>query len=123
MLDLRSDKKNSPTGFPVFWLLDHRKYEIIIQAAASLKALNNDFRVPPLTDEAPVRGFQAHVRDLHRVISVMLIGLLLLIRDMDNPLDINIQANAVINLETLVYIDTYFDEQDAEMNKLQLGML
>ncbi|MFA6333213.1 MAG: hypothetical protein WCX22_09685, partial [Methanoregula sp.] len=36
--------------------------------AASLKALYNDSRVLPLTDEAPAREFRSHLRDLHRTI-------------------------------------------------------
>ncbi len=181
--------------------------------AASLKALYNDSRVLPLTDEAPARVFRAHVRDLHRtinrcfrenswdlpeinrgmdavnsdirvlayanvappliaklrselgaidkmtnrieviirtefipaayalaevatasvillllfvkidplpeatvvfaVISSMLIGLLFLIRDMDNPFEIGEHTFADVDLETLNYLETYFDEQDA----------
>ena len=181
--------------------------------AASLKALYNDSRVLPLTDEAPARVFRAHVRDLHRtmnrcfkencwnlpdinremdkinndirtlayanvappliaklrnelgvidkmtnrieviirtdfipaayalaeiatasvillmlfvkidplleatiifaVICSMLIGLLLLIRDMDNPFEIGDHTYADVDLETLNYLETYFDEQDA----------
>ena len=192
------------------------------ELAASLKALYNDSRVLPLTDEAPVRVFRDHVRGLHRaistcfkenrfnlhdinremnkinndirilaylnvappliaklrnelgaidrmtnrveviirtdfipaayalaevatagvillllfvkidpmpegtiifaVISSMLIGLLLLIRDMDNPFEIGTHTYADVDLETLVYLDTYFDEQDTEMEKLQSGM-
>ena len=192
------------------------------ELAASLKALYNDSRVLPLTDEAPARVFRAHVRELHRaistcfkennfnlhdinyemnkinndirilaylnvappfiaklrnelgvidkmtnrieviirtdfipaayalaevatagvillllfvkidpmiegiiifaVISVMLIGLLLLIRDMDNPFEIGTHTYADVDLETLVYLDTYFDEQDREMEKLQSEM-
>ena len=52
------------------------------------------------------------------VISCMLIGLLLLIRDMDNPFEIGGHTYADVDLETLVYLNTYFDEQDAEMEKL-----
>jgi hypothetical protein len=181
--------------------------------AASLKALYNDSRVLPLTDEAPARVFRAHVRDLHRtmnhcfkdncwnledvnremdkinndirtlayanvappliaklrnelgvidkmtnrieviirtdfipaayalaeiatasvivlmlfvkidpllestvifaVISSMLIGLVLLIRDMDNPFEIGEHTFADVDLETLNYLEKYFDEQDA----------
>ena len=181
--------------------------------AASLKALYNDSRVLPVTDEAPVRLFRAHVRDLHRtmnrcfkenswnlpeinrdmdkinndirtlayanvappliaklrnelgiidkmtnrieviirtdfipaayalaeiatasvivlmlfvkidpllestvifaVVSSMLIGLVLLIRDMDNPFEIGEHTFADVDLETLNYLETYFDEQDA----------
>jgi hypothetical protein len=192
------------------------------ELAGSLKALYNDSRVLPLTDEEPARVFRTHVRDLHRAIStsfkdnnfnlhdinhemnkinndirilaflnvappliaklrnelgiidrmtnrveviirtdfipaayalaevatagvillllfvkidpmiegiiifavicVMLIGLLLLIRDMDNPFEIGAHTYADVDLETLVYLDTYFDEQDKEMEKLQSGM-
>jgi hypothetical protein len=181
--------------------------------AASLKALYNDSRVLPLTDQEPARVFRAHVRDLHRtinrcfkencwnledinrdmdkvnedirvlayanvappliaklrnelgaidkmtnrieviirtdfipaayalaevatvsviflmlfvkidplleatvvfaVISSMLIGLLLLIRDMDNPFEIGDHTFADVDLETLNYLEKYFDEQDA----------
>lgn len=181
--------------------------------AAALKALYNDSRVIPITDQEPVRIFRAHVRDLHRamnrcfkentwnledinremdkinedirvlafanvappliaklrnelgaidkmtnrieviirtdfipaayalaevatasviflllfveidplpeatvvfaVISSMLIGLLLLIRDMDNPFEIGDHTFADVDLETLNYLEKYFDEQDA----------
>jgi len=181
--------------------------------AAALKALYNDSRVLPLTDEGPARVFRAHVRDLHRtlnhcfrdncwnlpdinrdmdkinndirtlayanvappliaklrnelggidkmtnridviirtdfipaayalaeiatvsvillmlfvkidplaesivifaVICSMLIGLVLLIRDMDNPFEIGDHTFADVDLETLNYLETYFDEQDA----------
>ena len=47
----------------------------------------------------------------------MLIGLVLLIRDMDNPFEIGSNTYADVDLETLNYLDTYFDEQDAEMEK------
>jgi hypothetical protein len=185
------------------------------ELAAALKALYNDSRVLPLTDEEPARVFRAHLRDLHRtlssglkenrfslpevnsrmnilnndiralaylnvappliaklrnelglidkmcnrieviirtdfipaayalaevatggvillmlfirmdqlfegtiifaVICTMLIGLLLLIRDMDNPFEFGPDTYADVDLETLDYLDTYFDEQDAEM--------
>jgi hypothetical protein len=181
--------------------------------AASLKALYNDSRVLPLTDQEPARVFRAHVRDLHRtmnhcfkencwnledinrdmdkvnedirtlayanvappliaklrnelgaidkmtnrieviirtdfipaayalaevatasviflllfvkidplpeatvvfaVIASMLIGLLLLIRDMDNPFEIGEHTFADVDLETLNYLEKYFDGQDA----------
>src|SRR4030042_3750825 len=189
--------------------------------AASLKALYNDSRVLPLTDETPALVLRAHVRDLHRtmqtcfsentwnlpdincemdkinndirilsylnvappliaklrnelgvldrmtnrieviirtdfipaayalaevatgsvlllllfinmdpylegviifaVISSMLIGLLLLIRDMDNPFEIGSHTYADVDLETLNYLTTYFDEQDAEMESGRAG--
>lgn len=189
--------------------------------AASLKALYNDSRVLPLTDEAPARVLRSHVRDLLRaiitgfkentfnlpainremnkinndirtlaylnvappliaklrnelgaidkmtnrieviirtdfipaayalaeiatasvlfillfvkidpyyegtiifaVISSMLLGLLLLIRDMDNPFEIGSHTYADVDLETLDYLETYFDEQDAVMKNLQPG--
>jgi hypothetical protein len=38
------------------------------ELAAALKALYNDSRVLPLTDEAPAKVFRAHLRDLHRTI-------------------------------------------------------
>lgn len=52
------------------------------------------------------------------VISSMLIGLQLLIRDMDNPFEIGSHTYADVDLETLTYLETYFDEQDAEMEKM-----
>lgn len=52
------------------------------------------------------------------VIVTMLIGLLLLIQDMDNPFEFGSNTYADVDLQTLVYLDTYFDEQDAEMEKL-----
>ncbi len=185
--------------------------------AASLKALYNDSRILPLTDETPARVLRTHVRDLHRTISTcfkentwnlpdinremnsinndirtlsylnvapplivklrnelgiidkmtnrieviirtdfipaayalaeiatgsvillllfinidpyiegaiifsvvcsMLIGLVLLIHDMDNPFEIGSHTYADVDLETLNYLDTYFDEQDAEMER------
>jgi hypothetical protein len=181
--------------------------------AASLKALYNDSRVLPLTDEAPARLFRTHVRDLHRTINrsfrenswnlpdinremdkvnndirtfayanvappliaklrnelgaidrmtnrieviirtdfipaayalaeittvsvillmmfvnihplpeatmifavtcTMLIGLVLLIRDMDNPFEIGTHTYADVDLETLNHLESYFDDQDA----------
>ena len=183
------------------------------ELAAALKALYNDSRVLPLTDETPARVFRAHIRDLLRtmnrcfqenswnlpdinremdkvnndirvlsyagvapplivklrnelgvidkmtnrieviirtdfipaayalaevatasvivlllfvdidplpeativfaVISSMLIGLLLLIRDMDNPFEIGEHTFADVDLETLDYLETYFEEQEA----------
>lgn len=47
------------------------------------------------------------------VISSMLIGLLILIGDMDNPFEIGEHTYADVDLETLDYLETYFDEQDA----------
>jgi hypothetical protein len=55
------------------------------------------------------------------VISSMLLGLLLLIRDMDNPFEIGSHTYADVDLETLNYLEKYFDEQDAEMENLQPG--
>lgn len=54
------------------------------------------------------------------VICTMLIGLLLLIHDMDNPFEFGPEAFADVDLETLVWLDTYFDEQDAEMERAPL---
>ncbi|MEI6293996.1 MAG: hypothetical protein WCP36_09950 [Methanomicrobiales archaeon] len=53
------------------------------------------------------------------VIVTMLIGLLLLIRDMDNPFEFGSDTYADVDLETLVYLDSYFDEQDKEMEQLK----
>ena len=55
------------------------------------------------------------------VITSMLIGLLLLIRDMDNPFEFGAHTFADVDLETLTYLETYFDEQDADMERLQSG--
>jgi hypothetical protein len=57
------------------------------------------------------------------VISSMLIGLLLLIKDMDNPFEIGSHTYADADLETLNYLETYFDEQDSEMERLQSGTM
>jgi hypothetical protein len=54
------------------------------------------------------------------VIVTMLIGLLLLIRDMDNPFEYGSHTYADVDLETLVYLDSYFDEQDKEMERLKV---
>ena len=189
--------------------------------AAALKALYNDSRVLPLADEAPLRVFREHLRDLHRtiyaglsenrfdlsdvnkamnllnndirtlaflnvappliaklrnelglidktcnrieviirtdfipaayalaevatvgvivlllfikmdllfegtiifaVICVMLIGLILLIRDMDNPFEFGPDTYADVDLETLVFLEKYFDEQDAAMDTSRQG--
>jgi len=51
------------------------------------------------------------------VISTMLIGLILLIHDMDNPFEFGPDTYADVDLETLVYLETYFDEQDAAMGR------
>ncbi|HVP94489.1 MAG TPA: hypothetical protein VMS89_04875 [Methanoregulaceae archaeon] len=53
------------------------------------------------------------------VIVMMLIGLLLLIRDMDNPFEFGSHTCADVDIETLMYLDSYFDEQDAEMEQLK----
>ena len=51
------------------------------------------------------------------IITSMLIGLVFLIRDMDNPFETGSNTYADVDLETLNYLTTYFDEQDAEMEK------
>ena len=56
------------------------------------------------------------------VIVTMLIGLLLLIKDMDNPFEFGSHTYADVDIETLVYLDTYFDDQDAEMERLYAEM-
>jgi hypothetical protein len=55
------------------------------------------------------------------VISSMLIGLVLLIHDMDNPFETGSNTYADVDLETLNYLSTYFDEQDAAMEKTAAG--
>jgi hypothetical protein len=55
------------------------------------------------------------------VISSMLIGLVLLIHDMDNPFETGSNTYADVDLETLNYLTTYFDEQDAAMEKTAAG--
>ena len=47
------------------------------------------------------------------VVCSMLVGLVLLIRDMDNPFEIGAHTYADVDLETLNYLETYFNEQDA----------
>jgi hypothetical protein len=54
------------------------------------------------------------------VIVTMLIGLLLLIRDMDNPFEFGAHTYADVDIETLVYLESYFDSQDAEMDRLKV---
>ncbi|MDD1693949.1 MAG: hypothetical protein LUQ71_04430 [Methanoregula sp.] len=49
------------------------------------------------------------------VICTMLIGLLLLIHDMDNPFEFGPDAYADVDLETLVFLESYFDEQEKAM--------
>jgi hypothetical protein len=51
------------------------------------------------------------------VIASMLIGLLFLIRDMDNPFEIGTNSYADVDIETLTFLETYFEEQDALMEK------
>jgi len=55
------------------------------------------------------------------VVCSVLIGLLLLIRDMDNPFEIGEHTYADVDLETLDYLETYFDEQDAIMESMSAG--
>ena len=50
------------------------------------------------------------------IITTMLIGLVLLIRDMDNPFETGSNTYADVDLETLNFLTTYFDEQDAGMD-------
>jgi hypothetical protein len=57
------------------------------------------------------------------VIVTMLIGLLLLIRDMDNPFEFGSHTYADVDIETLVYLESYFDSQDAEMDRLKSGTI
>jgi hypothetical protein len=56
---------------------------------------------------------------IYAVIVTMLIGLLLLIRDMDNPFEFGSHTYADVDIETLVYLESYFNEQDREMEKLK----
>jgi hypothetical protein len=53
------------------------------------------------------------------VICSMLIGLLLLIKDMDNPFEFGSDTFADVDLETLTYLETYFDKQDREMENVR----
>ncbi|AGB02857.1 hypothetical protein [Methanoregula formicica] len=55
------------------------------------------------------------------VITMMLIGLLLLIHDMDNPFEFGPDAFADVDLESLVMLEKYFDEQDAAIEKRGTG--
>ncbi len=52
------------------------------------------------------------------VLATMLIGLLLLIKDMDNPFEFGSHTYADVDIETLVYLESYFDSQDVEMEQL-----
>jgi hypothetical protein len=52
------------------------------------------------------------------VVCSMLVGLLLLIRDMDNPFEMGSNTYADVDIETLTYLETYFDEQDREMERV-----
>jgi hypothetical protein len=52
------------------------------------------------------------------VICSMLVGLLLLIKDMDNPFEFGSHAYADVDVETLTYLETYFDEQDREIENV-----
>jgi hypothetical protein len=52
------------------------------------------------------------------VICSMLVGLLLLIKDMDNPFEFGSHAYADVDVETLTYLETYFDEHDREMENV-----
>lgn len=52
------------------------------------------------------------------VVCSMLVGLLLLIRDMDNPFEMGSNTYADVDLETLNYLEIYFDEQDREMERV-----
>jgi hypothetical protein len=55
------------------------------------------------------------------VICTTLIGLLLLIRDMDNPFEFGPDTFADVDLETLVFLENYFNEQDAVMEQDPAG--
>ena len=46
------------------------------------------------------------------ILCTMLIGLLLLIHDMDNPFEFGPDAYADVDLESLVFLETYFDAQE-----------
>jgi ABC-type multidrug transport system fused ATPase/permease subunit len=55
------------------------------------------------------------------VITSMLVGLLFLIRDMDNPFEIGEHTFADVDLETLNFLESYFDGQDAAEAARQSG--
>lgn len=55
------------------------------------------------------------------IVTTMLIGLLLLIHDMDNPFEFGADAYADVDLESLVMLENYFDEQDATWEKSGTG--
>jgi hypothetical protein len=55
------------------------------------------------------------------IVTTMLIGLLLLIHDMDNPFEFGPEAFADVDLESLVMLEKYFDEQDAIIEKSATG--
>jgi hypothetical protein len=83
-------------------------YAIAEVATAGVILLLLFVKIDPLLESTIIFG----------VISSMLIGLLLLIRDMDNPFEIGSHTYADVDLETLNYLETYFDEQDAAMERL-----
>jgi hypothetical protein len=53
------------------------------------------------------------------VISVMLIALVFLIKDMDNPFEFGAGTNADVDMQLLFDLERYFDKRDAEIPKSQ----
>jgi len=78
-------------------------YALAEIATASVILLLMFVRIDPFFESALVFA----------VICSMLIGLLLLIGDMDNPFEIGEHTFADVDIETLAWLEKYFDEQDA----------
>ena len=52
-------------------------------------------------------------------LSLMLISLVLLIKDMDNPFEFHQGTNADVDVETLFKLGTYFEEREANLLKIE----
>jgi len=52
------------------------------------------------------------------VISIMLIALLFLIKDMDNPFEFGAGTNADVDIQTLLDLEKYFDERDNDFPEI-----
>jgi len=50
-------------------------------------------------------------------ISVMMIALVMLIKDMDNPFEFQQGANADVDIDSLLNLGKYFDERDEKLKE------
>ncbi len=50
-------------------------------------------------------------------LSLMLIALVLLIKDMDNPFEFNLDTSADVDINTLLTLGSYFEEREANLEK------